>query len=143
MMRTLPEVLHVASLTTLVAIGSLLCPGCGPRPVETGPDVRASYCFDALHARLDYQIAEVYQAADRAVRDLGLKVLYDKQDGVAAQIDMFDVQQDYIAVRLVALPYSQTAMTIRAGVFGCRDKSDVVFEQIMENLRGEPAAVKP
>jgi hypothetical protein len=103
-MRTLPEVLHLASLTAFVAIGSLLCPGCGPRPVETGPDVRTSYQFDALHARLDYQIAEVYQAADRAVRDLGLTVLSGRQDGVAAEIDTADAQCDYIAVDLVALP---------------------------------------
>jgi len=143
MMKTLPEVLHLASLTAFVAIGSLLCPGCGPRPVETGPDIQARYQFDALRARLDYPIAEVYQAADQAVRDLGVKVLYDKQDGVAAQIDAFDAQQDYITVGLVALPYSKTDMTIRAGLFGNRNKSDVVFERIMESLRGEPEAVQP
>jgi len=141
-MRTLPEVLHLASLTAFVAIGSLLCPGCGPRPVETGPDVRTSYQFDVLRARLDYQIAEVYRAADRAVRDLGLNVLSGRQDGVAAEINTADAQCDYITVDLVALPYSKTDMRIRAGVFGNRNKSDVVFERIMENLRGEPAVVK-
>ena len=142
MMRILPEVLHLTSLTAFVAIGSLLCPGCGPRPVETGPDVSAGYRFDALHARLDYPMAEVFQAADGAVSDLGLTVLADRQDGVAAEIETLDAQRDYITIGLVALPYGQTAMTIRAGLFGNRDKSDVVFERTMENLRGEPAVVK-
>jgi len=110
--------------------------------VETGPDVSAGYRFDALHARLDYPTAEVFQAADGAVSDLGLTVLADRQDGVAAEIETLDAQRDYITIGLVALPYGQTAMTIRAGLFGNRDKSDVVFERTMENLRGEPAVVK-
>ncbi len=143
MMKTLPELLHLAPLTAFIAIGSLLSPGCGPRPVETRPDVQARYHCDALRVHMNYPIDEVYQAADRALKDLNLKALYDKQDGVAAQIDAFDAQQDWITVGLVALPYSKTEMTIRAGLFGNRNKSDVVFERTMEVLRGEPEKVQP
>jgi len=47
-----------------------------------------------------------------------------------------------ITLDLTALPYAKTEMTIRAGAYGNRNKSDVVFERIMETLRGEPEVVQ-
>lgn len=126
----------------LVLSGPLLCPGCGTPRMQSGSDVRAKYAWDTLRARLDYPIDDTYRAASDAVRQLDLDVLWHDHDGVAGQISTLDAQREHISVEMEALVGGQTALWIRAGIFGDRNKAEVVFERIMENLREEPPVAK-
>ena len=119
----------------------LLCQGCGSS-VETAPDVRAKYAWDTLEAKLDYPIDEVYRAASDAVDQLDLHVMRQDHDGVAGEVATLDAQREHITVDLEALRGSQTLLEIRVGPFGDRNKSEVVFERIVENLRQEVVAAR-
>jgi len=118
-----------------VLSGFLLCPGCGTS-VQPGSDIRhAGYAWDTLRARLEYPIDEVYRAATDAVHQLDLNVMWRDHDGVAAEISTVDAQRENITIDLEAMPQGQTHLAIRAGVFGDKNKSEVIFEQLMDNLR--------
>ncbi len=119
----------------------LLCQGCWSS-MENGPDIRSRYEWDTLKARLDYPIDEVYRAASDAVVQLDLDVMRQDHDGVAGEISSLDAQRDNITVDLEALPGSRTIMEIRVNLFGDRNKSEVIFEQIAANLRREVAAAR-
>jgi hypothetical protein len=67
-----------------VASGFLLLPGCGGTSVETGGDVRVGYAWDTLRARLEDPIDEVYRAANDAMHQLDLEVLWRGHDGASA-----------------------------------------------------------
>jgi len=109
--------------------------------VETGPNVQARYTWDILRARLDYPIDEVFRAASEAARQLELNVMREDHDGVAGEVLAMDAQREHITIDLEALPGSQTVMHIRVDVFGDRNKSEVVFEQIVKNLGEDVTAV--
>jgi hypothetical protein len=125
----------------LVLSGAVLCQGCGTS-VETGRNIRARYVWDTLHARLRYPIDDVYHAASDAVRQLDLDVVASDHDGVAGVISTLDAQRDYITIDLESMPRARTLLRIRAGVFGDRNKSEVIFERIVENLGEEVAAAR-
>jgi hypothetical protein len=133
---------RAVAIRALVIGGCLLLAGCGSPAIETGPGVRAGYAWDTLYARLDYPIGEVYHAAGAAVKELHLKVLRHGRDGVAGEISAMDAQHEYIWIDLQAWPRSRTALTIRAGVFGDRNKSAVIFERILEDLGEGPATAR-
>ncbi len=119
----------------------LLCQGC-ESSVAAGADVRATYTWDVLKAKMDYPIDEVFNAASNAVDQLDLKVMWHDQDGVAGEVATLDAQRENITIDVEALPGSRTILTIRAGIFGDKNKSEVIFEQIMENLRQEAAVAR-
>jgi hypothetical protein len=121
--------------------GLLLCQGCGTS-VQTGPGVRASYGCETLRARMDYPIDDAYRAASDAVQQLDLCVLRHDQDEVAGEIYTLDAQRDTIAIEMEALPGERTLLTIRVDLFGNKNKSEVVFERIVENLQGEAAVAR-
>lgn len=126
----------------IVGSGLLLCPGCGGTSVETGSDIRAGYAWDTLRARLDYPIDEVYRAASDAVSQLGLEVLRHDHDGVAGEIYTLDAQRDTITIDVEAMPKGRTYLAIRTGVFGDRNKSEVIFERLLENLGQESSVAR-
>ena len=66
--------------------------------------------------------------------ELDLRVLRDKLDGIAAEIQALDAHFETVTVRLEALPEARTLLTIRVGLFGDKNKSVVLFERIMGNL---------
>jgi len=118
-----------------VLAGFLFCPGCGGPSVQTGSDVRAGYAWDTLRARLDHPIDEVYRAATDAVHQLDLEVMYRDHDGVAGEISTVDAQRENITIDLEAMPRGRTYLAVRVNVFGDKNKSEVIFERLMENLR--------
>ncbi len=126
----------------LILGASLLCPGC-ESPVGNSPDVHARYVlWEAMVAWLDYPIDEVYDATAKAVQQLDLDVMYHDHDGVAGQIATVDAQREGITIDMEARLGSRTILTIRAGVFGDKNKSEVILEQIARNLRQEVATAQ-
>jgi hypothetical protein len=133
---------HAIAGLAFVIGGCLLVQGCGEPEIPSGPGVRSGYAWDALEARLDCPIDAVYLAATAAVSQLHLCVLREKQDGVAAELATLDAQRQCITIKLEAWPEAQTALTIRAGLFGDRNKSAVIFERILANLGEGPATAR-
>lgn len=120
----------------LVIGGLLLCHGCGSGTHGAGGDTQAKYAWGTLKAQLDYPIETTYEAAREAVDELELTVSLDEQDDVAARILAHDAQNDAIAIKFEALPESRTKMTIKVGDWGDKNKSNVIFDQIVGNLGG-------
>ena len=61
---------------------------------------------------------------------------------MAGEISAMDAQREHITIGLEAWPRDQTELTIRAGVFGDRNKSAVIFERILQNLGEGPATAR-
>jgi hypothetical protein len=118
----------------IVGIGCLLCPGCAPAYRDPATGVEARYEWETLRAELDQPISEVYYAARDAAEDLDLRPLRYGLDGIAAEIIALDAHHDMVNIRLNALPKARSRLTIRIGLFGDKNKSVVLFGEIMERL---------
>lgn len=125
---------HDAAMVLLTLAVSALCPGCGPTYRDPATGVEARYEWETLTAELDLEIGDVYPAARAAVDALDLRVLRDKLDGIAAEIRALDAHFDNVDVKLEAMPEARTLLTIRVGLFGNKNKSVVLFDQIVQNL---------
>jgi len=134
---------HAMVLVTLGVAGGLLTHGCSTyRDPATGEEAR--FGMETLKARLDLEIGAVYAAARQAADDLDLKVMRAAEDGISGQIQALDAQYDLVTIRLGAMPEDRTLLAINVGVFGDKNKSLVLFEQIMDNLsRAEQIAAAP
>jgi hypothetical protein len=133
----------VAMLVILGTLGGLSVPGCTTyRDPATGAE--ATYIFETLKARLNLEIGPVYAAAEKAVQELHLRLMRQAEDGISAEIRAIDSHYQTVDIRLAALPQGRTLLTIRVGVIGDKDKSIVLFEQIMRNLsQAEQQAAAP
>lgn len=121
-----------------VVIGSfILCQGCGSGIRGAGADAQAQYAWGKLKAQLHFPVETTYQASMKAAEELELSVFRDEHDEVAGLITARDAQDDTIKIKLEALPQSMTAMSIQVGTFGDKNKSNVIFNQIVKNLRQE------
>lgn len=123
-----------AALVLLTLAGLVLFPGCGPAYRDPATGLEASYEWETLASELDLEIDDVYPAACATVDELDLRVLRDTLDGIAAEILALDAHFETVTVRLAALPEARTLLTIRIGLFGDKNKSIVLFSQIVRNL---------
>lgn len=108
--------------------------GCGSDIHSTGPASEADYDWGTLEATLDDPLEASYRAAKDALAELELPILHDTQDDIAAELATRDAHDEEITIRLEALPGSRTQMTIHASPLGDKNKSHVIFNQIMDNL---------
>jgi outer membrane lipoprotein SlyB len=122
-------------LATGLAGGWLLCPGCNT--AVRGPEgrIEGTIRSGTLTATLDRGIGRSFGAVQEAVQQLGFTTVMTEQDGVAAEVLARDAQQQNITIKLEALSPSRTSLTMRVGIFGDKNKSNVIFRQIQENLR--------
>jgi hypothetical protein len=127
---------YVFWLVAVGSAGSLLCPGCAAYH-DPASGAKAWYGCETLRAKLDLEIGAVYVAAKQATADLYLKVRRSAADGISGEIRALDARYDTVEIRLKALPRNRTAVAIRIEPFGDKQKSIVVFVQIMENLSRE------
>ena len=114
---------------------AVLVLGCESPIHDTGPDVRVEYDWGTLEAELDYPLDATFLAAKEALTALEVVILQDEQDDLAAQLLARDAHDEMITIEFEVLPRSRTQMTIRVGSFGDKNKSSVIFNRIMENLR--------
>ena len=119
----------------ILAAAAIVSQGCGSNIRATGPDARANYGWGTLKATLEYPIGATHEAAKKALEELNVTVLQDEQDDLAGELLARDAQDDLITIKLEVLPRSRTRMTIRIGTLGDKNKSNVVFNEVMENLR--------
>ncbi len=135
---------------TLVAVafmGCVLSQGCASRVRDPTTGVEAKYRWDVLEARVDRSIWEVYAAAQKAVKELQLRVTYERVDGLAGKIRAVDAYLDSVCVETGALPRCRTELKISIGLWGDKCKSIVLFENIMARLgaaqEATTAALRP
>jgi len=79
---------------------------------------------------LDY----VYEAAEKAIKELGLNVTKKTKDAMSATIVARDAQDKKITIKLSASAEETTKLSIRIGVFGSETKSRRIYEEIKKNL---------
>jgi hypothetical protein len=122
---------HGIALVVVALAASLLGQGCSREIRDPTTGVEADYDWGVLKACLDRPIADVYQAAQQAVCELGLDVYLRAQDGISAGIVAVDAQAEQVEIWLGALPGSRTELCIRIGLWGDKNKSIVLFESIL------------
>jgi len=110
--------------------------GCGSKVYAPRHDALAEYEWGTLKASTNHTLANTYEATIKALSDLELGSWYDRRDDIAAEIIARDAQGDVVTINLEALPESRTQLKIRVSRFGDKNKSEVVFNHIMEHLEG-------
>ena len=118
----------------VVATGCLFCSSCAPQYQDPATGAEARYEWETLKAELDQPISEVYYAAKDTARELDLRPLRYDLDGIAAEIIALDAHFETVNIRVETLPESRSLLTIRIGLFGDKNKSVVLFSEIMERL---------
>jgi hypothetical protein len=122
-------------LASGLAGGWLLCPGCSTAVRGPEGQIEGSIRNGTLVAMLDRGIDRAFEAVQEAVRQLGFTTIMTEQDGVAAEVLARDAQQQNITIKLAAVSPDRTSLTMRVGIFGDKNKSNVIFRKIQENLR--------
>lgn len=112
----------------------VLSSGCAPTYQDPATGAEARYGWETLEAELEQPIWMVYDAARDAVDEFELKLLRAHLNGIAAEVVALDAHLDTVNIRLEALPEVGSVLTIRVGTFGNKNKSIVLFAQIMEDL---------
>lgn len=108
---------NIAKLVVIL-IGSFLmmefyrCPICDSRT-----DARIKHTGQTLEAQLNYPVETIYLVAKEVVEVLEL--------------------EEIVEIRLEELSQFRTLLVIRVDTFGDKNKSNVIFNQIVENLREE------
>ena len=122
-------------VSCLAVFGILFCAGCGTTIRDEKSDVTASYDWGVLEAKVDYTVDAVHAAALRALQQMDVETLIEEHDGVSGEIMAHDSQEERLEVMLEALTNQRTQVRIKFGIYGNKNKSAVLFRQIMENLR--------
>ncbi len=120
-------------LCVLLAAGVVLA-GCATSINDARGRREAIYELGTLKATLPAPIDRVYDAAQEAFRELDLRVLDAKRDGIAAELVSRDAQGEQLSVKLEAMPDSQTQLRIRVAMFGDKNKSVVLLRHIKDRL---------
>jgi cytidylate kinase len=92
------------------------------------------YVRGDLEAVLSNDIDSVYQAAQKSLEQLELKVSSKVKDALAAKIVARDAQDKKITIKLNSTAENTTELNIRIGLFGDEVKSRLIYEQIQKNL---------
>jgi hypothetical protein len=122
-----------ACLCLALAAGIALA-GCATSVNDTQGRREAIYELGTLKATLSAPIGQVYEAAQESLKELDLRVLNAKHDGIAAELVSRDAQDKQVSVRLEAMPDSQTQLHISVGMFGDKNKSVVLLQHIKGKL---------
>jgi len=131
--------LAVASAFILI-VGCVLGSGCSPAYRDPMTGVEARYEWETLRSELDRPISIVFPAARDAAAELDLRLLRCDLDGIAGEVVALDAHLDTVNIRLEGLLESRTLLTIQVGLFGNKNKSLVVFEEILAYLERSDGA---
>jgi len=127
----------MTGILALAISGLFLCSGCHSEISGAGADTKAKYEWGTLKAELNYPIETTFMAAKKAAEELELTVILDQHDEVAGLIMARDAQEEKVKIKLEALPMSRTILTIHVGMFGDKNKSNVIFNQVVKNISKE------
>lgn len=118
----------------LVLTAGIVLAGCATSVNNAQGHREAVYELGTLKAVLSAPIGQVYEAAQESLKELDLRVLGAKHDGIAAELVSRDAQGHQVSINLEAMPDSQTQLHISVGMFGDMNKSIVLLRHIKDKL---------
>jgi hypothetical protein len=122
----------------LALVGTaVLAQGCAVALVGAGVAAGAgtvAYLRGDLEAVEPKNIDTVFEATEKAVEELGLKVSKKTKDKMSAVIIARDAQDKKITIKLRAAAEGGTKLSIRVGGFGDETKSRLIYQKIREKL---------
>ncbi len=107
--------------------------GCVVAAVGVGAGTVA-YVRGDLQTVESKSLDDVYEATEKAIKELGLNVTKKTKDAMSATIVARDAQDKKITIKLSATTEETTKLSIRIGVFGSETKSRRICEEIKKNL---------
>ena len=119
---------------TILFVGmAVFIQGCVIAAVGAGAGTVA-YVRGDLQTVESKSLDDVYEAAEKAIKELGLNVTKKTKDAMSATIVARDAQDKKITIKLSATTEETTKLSIRIGVFGSETKSQRIYEEIKKNL---------
>lgn len=118
---------------------AVLVQGCAVAWVGAGLGVGAgtvAYLRGDLEAVEPKNIDTVFEATEKAMEELELKVSKKTKDKMSAVIVARDAQDKKITIKLRAAAEESTKLSIRVGGFGDEMKSRLIYQKIREKLKG-------
>ncbi len=124
---------------------AVLVQGCAVAWVGAGLGVGAgmvAYLKGDLEAVESKDIDTVFEATEKAIEELEIKVSKKTKDKMSAVIVARDAQDKKITIKLRATADKGTKLSIRVGGLGDETKSRLIYEKIRENLKQQAAPGK-
>lgn len=120
-------------LILLAGVGSLGL-GCST-DIDGPPDhIKPSYSMGQLQVELPYGISQVFRASEQAVTELGLRTVDKSADSLSGQIIVRDSRDRRILIQMSSTVEASTRTSIRVGITGDREKSEIIYHQILGHL---------
>ena len=121
-------------LAGLYVAAAVFLSGCVLLAVGAGAAGSVAYVKGDLEAVEAKKLDVVYEATQKAMKQLELNVSSAPKDAMSATITARDAQDKRIRVKLAASTKDSTAISIRYGTFGDEAKSQMIYDKIKENL---------
>lgn len=100
------------ALTVLLAAVALVGLGCKTTIVDPVSQSQATYRLGKLTAEEPKGIDAVYTASEKAMEELGLKIVQSTKDALHAELVARDAQDRRVAIRLLSITKDRTRITI-------------------------------
>ena len=121
------RIVWIALLTAVALVGL----GCKTTIVDPASQSRATYRLGKLTAEEPREIDAVYAASDRAMSELGLKVVQRTKDALQAELVARDAQDKKVSVKLLSITKDTTRITIDISPV---EKAQRIHSAIRDNL---------
>ncbi|MHC4459790.1 MAG: DUF3568 family protein [Planctomycetota bacterium] len=127
---------QVFLILALAGMG-VVAQGCTAAWVGVGVGAGAgtiAYLRGDLEAVEPNNIDTVFEATEKAIEELELKVSKKTKDKMSALIIARDAQDKKVTIKLSAAVEGSTRLSIRIGMFGNETKSRIIYQKIREKL---------
>lgn len=94
----------------------------------------AAYIKGDLEVTLKEDINSVYQACLIALDELEINVIKQQKDQLSARIIGRDAMDKKITLKMNSTNEQLTKLSVRVGIFGNKEKSQIIYQKIKENL---------
>ncbi len=116
-----------ALLTAVILLGL----GCKTTIIDPDSENRATYQMGKLSLEETKGIDAVYAATEKAMSDLGLKVVQRTKDALQAEVVARDAQDKKVIVKLLSVTKDTTKVSINVSPM---EKAQRIYESIHDNL---------
>ncbi len=134
-MKSYRTILTFLLIAVVLPIAVLFPQGCQKSLADVG-HTTATFFSGALVDQAYKNIDLVYDASLQTLKELNINVISKEKDKLSAIIVAQDVMDKKIKIKLLAEENERTQISIHIGVFGDRDKSQLILDHI-HNLLGK------
>lgn len=118
---------------TLLMLAMLLpAAGCFLAVAAGGAAGTVAYVKGDFEAVEEGTVAEIYDAAVKALEDLKIAVISKQQDALVAQVEGRNAEDKKVSVKIEAQDEGLCKLSIRIGTFGDQTQSRMIYEKIKE-----------